>query len=167
MNIMLISSLWWWLITYFTAKSNLFSESFRSKPYGTHTTYFPADNSFLNHKISLWRSIYRHNFTAPCETLFFHEPCKRVWVDTQICVGRSKPGHVAQSVARLTLEPEVPGSIPSSATYFRFTFRWFTKGSCRLLAKVLVNRVGGLSLPRPSVVRLTTVSTWPYLFTTK
>ena len=28
-----------------------------------------------------------------------------------------RPGRVAQSVARLTLEPEVPGSIPGSAIY--------------------------------------------------
>ena len=34
-----------------------------------------------------------------------------------------KPGRVAQSVARLTLEPEVSGSIPGPATYFRFSFR--------------------------------------------
>ena len=33
------------------------------------------------------------------------------------------PGRVAQSVARLTEEPEVPGSIPGPATYFRFSFR--------------------------------------------
>ena len=31
------------------------------------------------------------------------------------------PGRVAQSVARLTQEPEVPGSIPGPTTYFRFT----------------------------------------------
>ena len=66
------------------------------------------------------------------------------------------PGRVAQLVARLTREPEVPGSIPGPATYFCFSFR-----SCQLLAKVLyvhevlVNRLGGLSLPRKSVVRLT------------
>ena len=43
--------------------------------------------------------------------------------------------------------------------YFPFSFRFFKKGSCQLLAKyvheVLVNRLGGLSLPRKSVVRLT------------
>ena len=52
-----------------------------------------------------------------------------------------------------------PGSIPGLATYFRFSFRFFKKGSCQLLAKVcaevLVNRLEGLSLPRKSVVRLT------------
>ena len=45
------------------------------------------------------------------------------------------------------------------AIYFRFSFRFFKKGSCQLLAKyvheVLANHLGGLSLPRKSVVRLT------------
>ena len=53
----------------------------------------------------------------------------------------------------------VLGSIPGLATYFRFSFLFFQKGSCQLLAKVCarstVNRLGGLSLPRKSVVRLT------------
>ena len=31
--------------------------------------------------------------------------------------------HIAQSVAHLTQEPEVPGLIPGSATYFHFSFR--------------------------------------------
>ena len=35
----------------------------------------------------------------------------------------NKPGRVAQSVARLTQEPEVPGSILGPATYFCFSFR--------------------------------------------
>ena len=45
------------------------------------------------------------------------------------------------------------GATPLSAEF------WFKKGSCQLLAKivheVLVNRLGGRSLPRKSVVRLT------------
>ena len=65
------------------------------------------------------------------------------------------PGRVAQSVGHLTRKSEVLGSIAGLATYFRFSFRFFKKGSCQLLAKVLVNRLGGLSLPRKSVVRLT------------
>ena len=32
------------------------------------------------------------------------------------------PGHGAQSVARLTQEPEVLSSIPGPAAYFRFSF---------------------------------------------
>ena len=34
-----------------------------------------------------------------------------------------EPDSVAQSVECLTQEPEVPGSIPGPATYFRFYFR--------------------------------------------
>ena len=71
---------------------------------------------------------------------------------------RQQPGRVPQSVGHLTRKSGVLGSIPGLATYFRFSFRFFKKGSCQLLAKVhevLVNRLGGLSLPRKSVVRLT------------
>ena len=66
---------------------------------------------------------------------------------------------MGQSVACLIQESEVLGSILSLATYFRFSFHFFKKGSCQLLGKyvhkVLVNRLGGLSLPRKSGVRLT------------
>ena len=68
------------------------------------------------------------------------------------------PGRVAQSVGHLTRKSGVLGSIPGLATYFHFSFSFFKKGSCQLLAyvhEVLVNRLGGLSLPRKSVVRLT------------
>ena len=69
------------------------------------------------------------------------------------------PGRVAQSVGHLTCKSGVLGSIPGLATYFQFSFPFFKKGSCQLLANnvhdVLVNRLGGLSLPRKSVVRLT------------
>ena len=69
------------------------------------------------------------------------------------------PGRVAQSVEHLTRKSRFLGSIPGLATYFRFSFHFFKKGSCQLLAKyvheVLVNRLGGLSLPRKSVVKLT------------
>ena len=52
------------------------------------------------------------------------------------------PGHVAQSVVRPTQEPEVLGSIPDPATYFRFSFRWFKNISCQLLAKVCAFSTG-------------------------
>ena len=66
------------------------------------------------------------------------------------------PGRVAQSVGHLTRKSGVLGSIPGLATYFRFSFRFF-KGSCQFLAKVCARStgLGGLSLPRKSVVRLT------------
>ena len=72
---------------------------------------------------------------------------------------QQQQSHVAQSVGHLTRKSGVLGSIPGLATYLRFSFRFFKKGSCQLLAKVCarstVNHLGGLSLPRKSVVRLT------------
>ena len=41
------------------------------------------------------------------------------------------PGRVAQSVGHLTCKSGVLGSIPGLATYFRFSFRFFKKGSCQ------------------------------------
>ena len=69
------------------------------------------------------------------------------------------PGRVAQSVGHLTRKSGVLGSIPGLATYFRFPFRFFKKAVVsywrKYVHEVLVNRLGGLSLPRKSVVRLT------------
>ena len=53
-----------------------------------------------------------------------------------------RPGRVAQSVGHLTRKSGVPGSIPGLATYFRFSFRFFKKGSCQLLAKVCCRSTG-------------------------
>ena len=49
---------------------------------------------------------------------------------------RDSPGRVAQSVGHLTRKSGVLGSIPGLATYFRFSFCFFKKGSCQFLAKV-------------------------------
>ena len=53
-----------------------------------------------------------------------------------------RPGRVAQSVGHLTHKSGVLGSIPGLATYFRFSFRFFKKGSCQLLAKVCARSTG-------------------------
>ena len=52
------------------------------------------------------------------------------------------PGRVAQSVGHLTRKSGVLGSIPGLATYFRFSFRFFKKGSCQLLAEVCARSTG-------------------------
>ena len=71
------------------------------------------------------------------------------------------PNNVAgpQSVGHLTRKSGVLGSIPGLATYFRFSFRFFKKDSFsywrKYVHEVLVNHLGGLSLPKKSVVRLT------------
>ena len=49
-------------------------------------------------------------------------------------------GRVAQSVGHLTRNSGALGSIPGLATYFRFPFRFFKKGSCQLLAKVCARK---------------------------
>ena len=51
-------------------------------------------------------------------------------------------GRVAQLVGHLTRKSGVLGSIPGLATYFRFSFCFFKKGSCQLLAKVCARSTG-------------------------
>ena len=57
-------------------------------------------------------------------------------------LSREQPGRVAQSVGHLTRKSGVLGSIPGRATYFRYSFRFFKKGSCQLLAKVCARSTG-------------------------
>ena len=70
-----------------------------------------------------------------------------------------RPGRVAQLVGHLARKSGVLGSIPGLATYFRFSFRFSKRAVVsywrKYVHEVLVNRLGGLSLPRKSVVRLT------------
>ena len=60
-----------------------------------------------------------------------------------------KPSRVAQSVGHLTRKSGVLGSIPA------FSKRAVVSFWRKYVHEVLVNRLGGLSLPRKSVVRLT------------
>ena len=67
------------------------------------------------------------------------------------------PGRIAQSVGHLTRKSGVLGLITGLATYFRFSA--FSRRAVvsywqKYVHEVLVNRLGGLSLPRKSVVRL-------------
>ena len=71
----------------------------------------------------------------------------------------SQPGRVAQSVGHLTRKSGVLSSIPGIATYFRFFPSAFSRRAVvsywrKYVHEVLVNRLGGLSLPRKSVVSL-------------
>ena len=67
-------------------------------------------------------------------------PKKRVII--KVSHSAVEPGRVAQSVGHLTRKSGVLGSIPGLATYFRFFFRFFKKGSCQLLAKVCARSTG-------------------------
>ena len=64
------------------------------------------------------------------------------WVSVDCGTITKRPGRVAQSVGHLTRKSGVLGSIPGLATYFRFSFRFFKKGSCQLLAKVCARSTG-------------------------
>ena len=63
-------------------------------------------------------------------------------VDFWLLASFLEPGRVAQSVGHLTRKSGVLGSIPGLATYFRFSFRFFMKGSCQLLAEVCARSIG-------------------------
>ena len=66
---------------------------------------------------------------------FYHLHYKYLVISTFDCP-YLKPGCVAQLVGHPTRKSGVLGSIPGLATYFRFSVRFFKKGSCQLLAKV-------------------------------
>ena len=72
------------------------------------------------------------------------------------------PGRVAQSAGHLTRKSGVLGSIPGLQTFVSpsaFSRRVVVSYWRKYVHEVLVNRLGGLSLPRKSVVRLLTVPT--------
>ena len=62
------------------------------------------------------------------------------------------PGHVAQSVGHLTRKSGVLGSIPGPSAFSRRAVVSYWR---KYVQEVLVNRLGGLCLPKKSVVRLT------------
>ena len=51
-------------------------------------------------------------------------------------------GRVALSIGHLARKSGVLSSIPGHATSFRFSFRFFKKGGCQLLAKVCAGCTG-------------------------
>ena len=71
----------------------------------------------------------------------------------------TQPSRVAQSVGHLTRKSGDLGSVPGLATYFfppsAFSRRAVVSYWRKYVHEVLVNRLGGVSLPRKSVFRLT------------
>ena len=80
-------------------------------------------------------------------------------METQIRLVLKKPDCVAQSVACLTQEPDVLGSIPVRPhSLLSFSLPLLVQEGQlwrKYIDLVLFNRLGGLSQPRNSVVRLT------------
>ena len=50
------------------------------------------------------------------------------------------PGRIAQSVGHLTRKSGVLSLIPGLATYFRFSFRFFNKGSCQVTGESMCTK---------------------------
>ena len=80
----------------------------------------------------------RISWSVGSEKSFAHVPPVGVNPRLPVC----RPDRVAQSVGHMTRKSEVLGSIPGLATYFRFSFRWFKRGSCQLLVKVYARSTG-------------------------
>ena len=70
------------------------------------------------------------------------DPPYKTYLDFWDCFLKEKPSRIAQSVGHLTRKSGVLGSLPGLATYFRFSFRLFKKGSYQLLAKVCARSTG-------------------------
>ena len=75
-------------------------------------------------------------------SMFLVERVSHKYAELEIILVAFQSGCVAQSVGHPTHKSGVLGSIPSLATYFRFSFRFFKKGSCQLLAKVYARSTG-------------------------
>ena len=76
------------------------------------------------------------------ETAVVNEPSVFKPLKFYCILQKVEPGRVAQSVGHLTRKSGVLGSIPDLAPYFHFSFRFFKKGSCQLLAKVCARSTG-------------------------
>ena len=116
----------------------------------------PGANSFLYEKIPFHRAISSSEASKNSCKLNYFEKRARGFIKASLS---ELPGRIVPSVGHLTRKSGVLGSIPCLATYFHFSFCFFKKGSCQLLSywrkyvqEVLVNRLGGLGLPRKSVV---------------
>ena len=77
-----------------------------------------------------------------CFAIFFFRRKAPCFHPGPSCSKHCSPGRVVQSVEHLTRKSGVLGLIPGLATYFRFSFRFFKKGSCQLLAKVCARSTG-------------------------
>ena len=98
----------------------------------------PASLKKLRSKLNVLRPYY----VAMVTTVLIIVPMPGRVAQSVGHLTRKSPGRVAQSVGHLTRKSGVLGSIPGLATYFRFSFRFFKKGSCQLLTKVCARSTG-------------------------
>ena len=100
-----------------------------------------------------------YNFITEYTDNFVEKKCECLSAKASLIFSTKKQGRVAQSVGHVTRKSEVLGSIPGLATYF-VSPSADSRGAVvsywqKYVHEVLINRFGGLSLPRKSVVRLT------------
>ena len=109
-------------------------------PYGSKFFSFKVDPNFRKGFIVHWEANRKSQKLLVFEKMVIKHggSCSHFNIEVQ----NGWPGRVAQSVGHLSRKSGVLGSIPGLATYFRFSFRFFKKGSCQLLAKVCARRTG-------------------------
>ena len=111
-------------------KSDKTYSTITPKPYAHINTMWMEHAKFLNDSLKTVRTVTHtsHVLKTSYDLSSQSEKSNKTIFD--------EPGRVAQSVGHLTPKSGVLGSIPGLATYFRFSFRFFKKDSCQLLAKV-------------------------------
>ena len=101
----------------------------------------------------------RQGLVSPISAFLTYQLMPQLQLTTQGKVIPMLPGRKGQWVAHLTQEPEVVGLIPCLVTYFVSTSPDSRRAAVsywrKYVHEVLVGLLGGLSLPRKSVVRLT------------
>ena len=80
--------------------------------------------------------VFYHTIMAVCSTVYIHLYCGSQKTESII-----KLAHVHHILDKFSFNLDL-GSIPGLATYFRFSFRFFKKGSCQVLAKVCARSTG-------------------------
>ena len=93
-------------------------------------------------KIKLENNLAADELLNPSYHQLFTRSTVSSAVHQKYSINKHRPGRVAQSVGHLTRKSGVLGSITGLATYFRFSFRFFKKGSCQLLAKKCARSTG-------------------------
>ena len=107
-----------------------------------HILYLFKDKTGISHSKKPQIFECHNNSAVRCFHLFQNNPKNLDSLFSFQISLNSWPGRVVQSVGHLTRKSGVLDSIPGLATYFRFSFRFFKKGSCQLLVKVCTRSTG-------------------------
>ena len=106
------------------------------------TKYLVSLTSFFFFLCCVGNIVIFFSFSLIYNEMNFEKQRLRIFISKKLFLIPPSPGRVAQSVGHLTRKSGVLGVIPGLATYFRFSFRFFKKASCQLLAKVCARSTG-------------------------